>query len=105
MSNDDDIFKALADPSRRVILDALLKDDCSVTDLTKLLNMTQSAVSQHLAILKTAGLVEDRKVGRKRYYRVLTDRLDPVHDWLSKYRTTWATGLTALEDHLNRQRN
>jgi ArsR family transcriptional regulator len=70
------IAKALAHPSRLLILDALKDQDCCVCELTDLVGADQSTVSKHLSILKNAGLVEDRKAGAMVYYRNTCTCLD-----------------------------
>ncbi|MGQ9650111.1 MAG: ArsR/SmtB family transcription factor [Phycisphaerae bacterium] len=64
------VAKALAHPSRLLILDILTEGECCVCKLTPLVGADQSTVSKHLAILKNAGLIEDRKQGLNTYYRV-----------------------------------
>src|SRR5919106_925103 len=66
----DRIFQALADPSRRAIFESLTRGEAAVKDLTARFDITQPAVSQHLAALKDAGLVQGRREGRCVYYRV-----------------------------------
>ena len=87
------------------MLAAMIEEDRTVGDLTAQTDISQSAVSQHLAVLKDAGLVRDRKVGRNRYYAVEVDRLLLLDDWLDPFRNRWAGALDALENHLNRQKN
>lgn len=66
------IAKALAHPSRQVILDALAQRDCCVCEMTDLIGADQSTVSKHLAVLKAAGIVSDRKDGQKTFYHLQT---------------------------------
>jgi DNA-binding transcriptional ArsR family regulator len=81
-----DVFRAVADPTRRAILDRLRADDLSVTDLAGPFDMTQPAVSQHLRILLDAGLVEAEQIGRQRLYRLNPQPLRDVFDWAQQYR-------------------
>lgn len=105
MTDIDDIFRALSVAVRRDMLTAMVEEDRTVSDLTARTDISQSAVSQHLAILKDAGLVRDRKVGRNRYYAVEADRLLSLDDWLAPFRGQWTGALDALETHLDHQKN
>jgi DNA-binding transcriptional ArsR family regulator len=82
-----DVFRAVADPTRRAILDQLRVGELSVTDLARPFDMTQPAISQHLRILLDAGLVEAEQVGRQRLYKLHAQPLCEVFQWSSLYRT------------------
>jgi DNA-binding transcriptional ArsR family regulator len=82
-----DVFRAVADPTRRALLDRLRDVEQSVTDLAGPFRMTQPAISQHLRILRRARLVRVRQVGRQRVYRLNAQPLRQVFDWASRYRT------------------
>lgn len=99
---EDKIFQALADPSRRAIFVALTEGEAAVRDLTARFAISQPAVSQHLAVLREAGLVEGRKEGRSVHYRVRQGGLKPLVDWVAHYRAFWTDHLARLEDLLNR---
>ena len=99
------VFKALADPNRRRLLDMLLHGEQSVNDLHAQLSISQPAVSQHLQILREAGLVSHHKEGRQNIYRVNADPLMSVAHWLSKYDAFWDQKLDAFTDLLNRKKN
>jgi DNA-binding transcriptional ArsR family regulator len=81
-----DVFRAVADPTRRAILDRLRSDELSVNDLAGPFDMTQPAISQHLRILLDAGLVEAEQVGRQRLYRLNAQPLHAVFEWSDQYR-------------------
>jgi lactoylglutathione lyase len=81
----EDIFHAVADPTRRAMLDLLREGDRSVTELAHPFRMTQPAISQHLAVLRRAGLVRARRSGRRRLYRMDTRPLERVYDWSGRY--------------------
>lgn len=85
-ASSDDVFQAIACPTRRALLDALGRGESNVSDLVASLDITQSAVSQQLAILKSAGLVGERSEGRFRYYRLRAAPLAEVDIWLNRYR-------------------
>jgi len=81
-----DVFRAVADPTRRAILDRLRSSELSVTDLAGPFDMTQPAVSQHLRILLDAGLVEAKQFGRQRLYKLSAQPLREVFQWSGLYR-------------------
>lgn len=91
------IFQALADPSRRAILESLTRGESAVKDLTARFGISQPAVSQHLAALKDAGLVHGRREGRCVYYRVEPRGMKPLIDWITHYRAFWADRVDRLE--------
>ena len=101
MSDLSDIFKALSVPVRRDLLRAMIETDRTVKDLTEGVEISQSAVSQHLTVLKAAGLVRDRKVGRHRYYAVRVERLLELDSWLEPFRSPWSKPLDQLETYLD----
>ncbi len=95
------VFKAIADPTRRAILDQLRTADRSVSELCDSFKITQPAVSQHLQILKAVGLVTAEQVGRRRIHRLNGVMLQAVYDWVSHYEEFWTTGLDALGKYLD----
>jgi DNA-binding transcriptional ArsR family regulator len=99
---EDAIFRALADPSRRAIFASLTRGEAAVTDLTARFDISQPAVSQHLATLRDAGLVTDRREGRYVYYRVEPRGLKPLIDWITHYRTFWPKHVDRLEKLLEK---
>jgi DNA-binding transcriptional ArsR family regulator len=82
----ENVFQAIACPTRRAILDVLAGGESNVSELVASLDVTQSAVSQQLAVLKCAGLVTERAEGRFRLYRLRAQPLGEVDTWLSRYR-------------------
>src|SRR5580658_5614599 len=93
-------FEVIAEPNRRRILDLLMEEDRPVGDLVEAMHISQPAVSKHLKILRDAGLVESRTEAQRRIYRVRTEPLRDVDEWLRPYRQQWASTLNALERHL-----
>src|SRR6185503_5622127 len=85
-AGDDSVFQAIANPTRRALLDRLAAGETSVSELVKSVRVSQSAVSQQLAILKSARLVEERADGRFRYYRLCSEPLSEVQVWINRYR-------------------
>ncbi len=91
------LFQALADPSRRAIFESLLCGEAPVRELTARFDISQPAVSQHLATLRKAGLVSGRREGRNVYYRAEPRGMKPLVRWVAHYRAFWAEHLTRLE--------
>lgn len=98
----DRVFHALADPSRRAIFESLTRGEAAVKDLTARFAISQPAVSQHLATLKEAGLVNGRRDGRRVYYRVEPRGIAPLIDWIAHYRVFWTEHLGRLEKLLEK---
>ena len=96
------IFQALADPSRRAIFESLTRGEAVVKDLTARFDISQPAVSQHLAVLKEAGLVRDRQHGRQTHYSAQLGALSPLLDWTSRMAGFWESRFDSLEDLLKR---
>ena len=92
-----DAFNAVADVSRRQLLDALGTAEATVGDLVDRLGLTQPQVSKHLAVLRTVGLVSVRVDGRHRWYRVNGPALQPIHDWVRTFERTWNARLDRLD--------
>src|SRR3954464_6579891 len=91
------VFQALADPSRRAIFERLTRGEAAVNELTARFDISQPAVSQHLATLKQAGLVSARRDGRSVYYRVRPAGIKPLVDWIAHYRAFWTEHVDRLE--------
>ena len=92
----DLVFQALSDPTRRTLVDRLLRGPASVSQLAAPLDMTMSAVVQHLAVLEAAGLVRSQKIGRVRTFQIDPTGLRLAEAWLTPRRTPWERRL----DHL-----
>jgi DNA-binding transcriptional ArsR family regulator len=98
-----DIFQAIADPTRRAILDRLQRGEQPVKHLAEPFAMSLPAISQHLQVLYEAGLVIQQRRGRQRIYRLNPASLKPVSDWVSQYEQFWTAKLDALEEYLEEQ--
>src|ERR1700730_17582023 len=99
----NDVFQALADPTRRAIFERLSRDgEQTVHALTDHSGVSQPAVSKHLGVLKAAGLVCDRRVGRETHYSAQPQGLVPLIDWMSLYGAFWRDRFDRLESLLNR---
>lgn len=99
----DDLFRALGDPTRRALFERLVREgEQTVRALTDHAGISQPAVSKHLGVLKSAGLVRDRPDGRQTHYSVEPKGLAPLVDWIKLYGAFWRERLDKLEDLLNR---
>jgi DNA-binding transcriptional ArsR family regulator len=99
----DDVFKALADPTRRAIFERLTRDgEQTVHALTDCAGVSQPAVSKHLGILKHAKLVRDRREGRETHYSAQPQALTPLIDWIGVYGAFWRERFDRLESLLKR---
>jgi DNA-binding transcriptional ArsR family regulator len=94
-------FEVLAEPNRRRILDLLRVAERPVGDLVDELAVSQPAVSKHLRVLREAGFVDVRSDAQRRIYRVRTEPLRAIDEWLQPYRQLWASRLDELERHLD----
>ncbi|HEX6050684.1 MAG TPA: metalloregulator ArsR/SmtB family transcription factor [Gemmatimonadaceae bacterium] len=95
-----DVFHAVADPTRRAILDRLRGGGAAVTELASGFDMTRPAVSKHLRVLRDAHLVREQRDGRQRVYHLTPAPLRDLSQWVESYRTFWATNLLSLKRHL-----
>jgi DNA-binding transcriptional ArsR family regulator len=104
-----DVFSAVAEPTRRELLDALGTGEATVGELVERVGMSQPQVSKHLGVLRSVGIVSVRADGRRRWYRVYGPALEPVHDWVGRFERTWNSRLDRLDDlvtelHTNEER-
>lgn len=97
----DAVFRALADPTRRAILDRLARGETTLGELAGPLPMSVPAVHQHMAILESAGLVTSERSGRTRICRLDAAGLRRSERWLAGRRMLWERRLAALERHLD----
>src|SRR6187397_3463456 len=102
MNDDDRVFKALGDPTRRHLLDRLFeRDGRTLTDLESGLEMTRFGVMKHLKLLEEAGLVVTKRQGREKLHFLNAVPIQLIHDrWVSRYTAPWAAGLTGLKREL-----
>ena len=99
----DQIFRTLADPTRRALFERLCRDgEQTVGALTSQAGVSQPAVSKHLGVLKQAGKVRDRHEGRQTHYSAQLGALAPLVDWTSRMTRFWETRFDDLEDLLKR---
>ncbi|HEV3172511.1 MAG TPA: metalloregulator ArsR/SmtB family transcription factor [Actinocrinis sp.] len=105
MADDDLVFKALADPTRRLLLDKLFtRDGLTLTELESDLEMTRFGVMKHLRVLEDAGLVVSRRSGREKLHYLNPVPIRMIHDrWIDKYTERQATALVDLKTELERE--
>ena len=102
MTYGTDAWTALSDPMRRTIVERLLVGALPVSKLAEGLPVSRPAVSQHLKVLKAAGLVTDRAEGTRRYYRLDPSGLSGIRGWLDRF---WATSLEAFKSEVEKTGN
>jgi DNA-binding transcriptional ArsR family regulator len=94
------VFRVLADPTRRAVFERLAAGELSVSELKAGFSISQPAISQHLAQLRGAGLVTERRQGRHTYYRIDAAGLAPLIDWIEHYRAFWPERVENLKNVL-----
>jgi DNA-binding transcriptional ArsR family regulator len=99
-SEEIDVFRAIADPTRRAILDRLTAGPATVNALAANFAQTRPGISKHLRVLRECGVVSETKSGRERHYRLTPSALQPVDTWLMRYRALWPVQLNALKAYL-----
>jgi DNA-binding transcriptional ArsR family regulator len=92
-----DAFNAIAEPRRRQILDVLAGGELPVNDLVAQLHIAQPLVSKHLRVLRQVGLVDVRDHGRQRFYRLDSQPLKSIHDWVKNYERSWSQRFDRLD--------
>ena len=101
--NLDPLFAALADPTRRAMVERLARGETTVGALAEPFDMSAPAVSRHLKVLERAGLVERRVAAQWRYCRLRPEGLKAIDDWMDAYRRFWNDAFDRLDDHLAAQ--
>jgi DNA-binding transcriptional ArsR family regulator len=97
---DADVFRAIADPTRREILDRLRAGPAPVNALAADFSLSRPAVSKHLRVLRDAQLVSEERLGRERMYRLEPQKLQRVAGWIEGYRGLWQRNLESLKRYL-----
>ena len=96
-----DVFQAIADPTRRAILDLLAEQPLTLNGIAEQFDISRPAISKHVKILAECGLVVIRQRGRERYCEVQVDKLNEVSNWVEQYRAAWEQRLDRLGEYLN----
>jgi DNA-binding transcriptional ArsR family regulator len=94
------VFRALADPTRRRVVERLCRGPASMTELARPFDVTLPTLLKHLGVLESCGLVRSTKRGRVRTFRVMPGRLEGAEHWLARQRTLWERRLDQLDAHL-----
>lgn len=100
MTQTRDIFQAIADPTRRQIIDMLARESLNVNAIAKEFNITRQAVSLHVQFLNECGLIVIKQQGRERYCEAKLEKLNEVTAWVDQYRKYWDNKLDSLESYL-----
>lgn len=98
------VYRAIADPTRRMILDGLMSGPQTVNEIAGRFPVSRPAISRHLRLLRRARLVRERRAGRKRIYQLCPQPLQHVDEWISTYRLFWAARLMALKEFVEQTR-
>jgi DNA-binding transcriptional ArsR family regulator len=101
----DAVLRAVADDSRRVLLEALIEGPATAGALAARLPIARPGVSRHLRVLREAGLVEAQRDAQRRVYRLRPEPLAQVDQWLNRYRELWEKRLNALHAEIDRGKN
>ena len=96
----DGVFRALADPTRRLVLERLSRSPASVSELARPFNMALPSFVEHMKVLEGSGLVHSRKTGRVRTYSLVPKRLQLAENWLTRQRALWEKRLDQLDAYL-----
>ncbi len=104
MESRRDVFQAIADPTRRAIINLVAKQSMNLNSIAENFNVSRQAVSLHIKILSECGLIDVRQHGRERYCQARLQKLEEVSSWIEQYRSFWSGKLDALEKHLSRKK-
>ncbi|OQP51604.1 transcriptional regulator [Niastella koreensis] len=102
MTQTRDVFQAIADPTRRQIIDMLARESLNVNAIASEFNITRQAVSLHVQFLNECGLIVIRQQGRERYCEAKLDKLNEVTAWVDQYRKYWDKKFDSLEGYLEK---
>ena len=100
MESRRDVFQAIADPTRREIINLLAHQSLNVNSLAEKFDVTRQAVSLHVKILNECGLITIRQMGRERVCEAKFDKLNEVSEWVEQYRQFWESKFDSLEKYL-----
>jgi len=97
-----DVFQAIADPTRRDIIDILAEETLTVNSIAEKFDISRPAVSKHVKILSECGIVEITQKGRERYCQIQPKNLIPAFMWIEQYQKLWEDKLNSFENYLNK---
>lgn len=95
-----DVFSAIGEPKRRVLIEQLLLNEMTVNQLVEAVQWPQPVVSKHLSVLKQVRIVTERKQGRHRIYRVQPEEFRPIQEWMHQFEKYWGNTLDQLDTYL-----
>lgn len=95
-----DVFSAIGEPKRRVLIEQLVTEARTVNQLVDELKWTQPMVSKHLSVLREVGIVRERKEGRCRFYHIQPERLRPIQEWMHQFEKYWGGTLDQLDRYI-----
>lgn len=98
-----DVFQAIADPSRRQILNLLTHESLSINSLAENFDMSRPAVSKHIKILQSAGFISIKEIGRERYCLLNQEGFNNLQEWINYFDTFWETKLDMLDQLLEKR--
>ena len=98
-----DVFQAIADPTRREIINMISHQSLNLTAVAESFDISRPAISKHIKILTECGLIVIRQQGRERYCEAKLQKLNEVSEWIEQYRVFWTSKLDALEGLLNQE--
>lgn len=96
-----DVFQAIADPTRRQIIELVAKEAMTLNAIAENFKISRPAISQHIKILNECGIIEIETIGRERYCKVQTQNLIPAFLWLEQYQKQWTTRIDSFEKYVN----
>ena len=97
-----DVFQAIADPTRRAILNAIVHQSLNLNSVAEKFHQSRPAISKHVKILSECGLLVIKKQGRERFCEAKLQKLNEVSKWVEQYRELWESKLDSLEEYLNK---
>lgn len=100
-----DVFQAIADPTRRRIIELVAKEAMNLNAIATNLKMSQPAISQQIKILNECGIIEIETKGRERYCKVQAQSLIPAFLWLEQYQKQWTERIDSFEKYVNKLKN
>ena len=96
-----DVFQAIADPTRRAIINMIAQQPLNVNTVTENFDVSRTAIYKHIKILTECGLIEIKQQGRERFCEAKLQKLNEVSDWVEQYRKFWNARLDSLDNYLN----
>jgi DNA-binding transcriptional ArsR family regulator len=96
-----DVFQAIADPTRREIIDLLSKKSMNLNSIAEHFDITRPAISNHIKILNECGIIEIERIGRERMCKIQPDHLKEISSWIGKYEDLWIQKIESFEKYVN----